>query len=216
MRKGLLLGMLLALVAVVSNPYLSRALSLDDVSNEARDSTKTLSSTIDKEARATKLTQEIEMKRAELEQRLADKRAAIQEKLSGKRAESCEKKQASINQILDNRVNAASRHFERFKAIQDKLVAFVETKDLAVENAAALELIMNDAQATARAAIDTAGGTDFACAETDAAAPGKIVTEQVSAQKQALKNYRTAIKDYAVAIKSSLAAANGEPSGAGQ
>lgn len=216
MKKSLLFGALLALVVVTGSPFASRALSLNDTSTEARNNEKQGSVLADRDERVSNMMQEVDAKRAEIEQRLAAKRAAIQEKLSGKRAESCEKKQASINQILDNRVSAASKHFDRFKAIQEKLVAFVETKALVVENAAALELIMNDAQASARAAIDAASATDFACTETDAAAPGKIVTEQVGAQKQALKNYRSAIKDYAVALKSSIAATKTETDGAGQ
>lgn len=216
MKKGLLFGALLALVVVTGSPFASQALSLNDTSTEARNHEKTAAVLEDREQRASKMTEEVEAKRAEIEQRLADKRAAIQEKLSGKRAEACEKKQAHINQILDNRVSAASKHFERFKSIQDKLETFVETKALVVENATALQLIMNDAQAAARAAIDAAAATDFACAETDATAPGKIVTEQVSAQKQALKTYRSAIKDYAVAVKSTLAAVKVESEGVSQ
>ena len=218
MVRRLLSAALLALMVVVASPFAPQSLSISDrsaearsIENEASESEKTENS-----EREAKMSEEVEVKRAEIEERLATKRAAIHEKLSGKRAEICEKKQATINRILDNRVSTASKHFERFKDIQDKLVAFVEAKGLAVENAAALELIMNDAQASAIAAIEAAGTTNFACTETDATAPGKIVTEQVGAQKHALKNYRSAIKDYVVAIKSSIAATKTDSDGVDQ
>lgn len=145
--------------------------------------------------------QEIETKRQTIEQKVAEKKAAIAEKLSGQRAERCAQKQDAINRVLDTRTSAAQRHFDKFKAIQDKLQAFVTDKELNVENASAMELIMNDKQASAQAAIDAVNAANFDCASADAAAPGRIVMEQIATAKQALKDYRTAIKDYAVAVR---------------
>lgn len=144
---------------------------------------------------------ELESRQRAIEDRINEKRAAINEKLSGARQERCESKQATINQILDNRSAAAQRHFDRFKNIQDKLVAFVAAKNLNVENASALELIMNDKQTAAQAAVTAVAGVDFVCKDADASSPGSIVMDEIIAAKQALKDYRDAIKDYAVAVR---------------
>jgi hypothetical protein len=200
MKKSLLLGATLAITAVISAPLMSAALLPNSATAEATaPQVKTAQITLEK-------TQEIQAKREALEQRLAEKRAAIGEKLSGERAETCEKKQDTINMILDQRVDSAQQHLDKLNAIYAKLAAFVTAKDLEVENASAFELIVNDKQTAAQAAVDAAKVTDFACTEADAAAPGKIVKDQMTAQKQALKDYRTAIKDYAVAIKSAAEA----------
>lgn len=216
MKKGLLFGALLALIAVVGSPVVSHALLLEETRDAVSDTVKTVTATVDRTARDAKAAEDVETKRTQIEQKISEKRAQIHEKLTGKRVEQCEKKQASINQILDNRVSAASKHLERFKAIQEKLVAFVDAKDLAVDNANALELIMDDMRSSAQAAIDAASTTDFSCDNADATAPGQIVTEQVSAQKQALVQYRDALKDYSAAVKTALIAAKTATEGADQ
>lgn len=145
---------------------------------------------------------ELDAKRQALEQRLAERRAAVTEKLSGERAELCKRKEQTINQTLDNRVDAAQRHFDKLKDIHGKLAAFVTEKELSVNNANALELILGEKQADAQATIDAVKALDFECTIADAHAPGAIVIDQMTEAKQALKDYRTAIKDYAVAIRS--------------
>lgn len=200
MRKNIFVSLVLAATLAVGIAQTSQALETETilqsvvsrVEGEVQSATDT----------ATERRQEIETKRQEIEQKVAEKKAAIAEKLSGKRAERCAQRQDTINRVLDTRTSAAQQHFAKFKAIQDKLQAFVTDKDLNVENASALELIMNDKQANAQAAIDAVGATDFDCASADATAPGAIVMDQIAAAKQALKDYRAAIKDYAVAIRS--------------
>lgn len=204
MKKSLVLSAALSAIFVIGSPFVSQGHSLEGTSSEATDTVKTVSSREDRPERAQKTADEVRIKRTEIEQKIAEKRAAIEEKLSGKRVETCAKKQATINRILDNRVSSAQTHLDRFKAIHEKLISFVDAKGLVVDNAMALEVIMDDAQIAAQAAIDAAAVTDFACADADAQAPGKIVTEQVSAQKLALQDYRTAIKDYASAVKNTV------------
>lgn len=214
MKKSLLFVTLLALVVVAGSPFVSQARPAEASVKESEHATTSTTTSVERDHRDDKMSEDIQAKRDEIEHRLTEKRAEIREKLSGKRAQSCEKKQATINQILDNRINAASSHLEHFKDIQNKLVAFVDRKNLAVDNASALEVIMNDAQAAAQATIDAAAATNFSCSDADAAAPGRIVTEQVSAQKQALMDYRSAIKDYAQAVKNAYAATAAKEEGA--
>jgi len=201
MKKSLLLGAAFAITAVISTPLMSEAL-LPDVGATVEaiaPQVKNAQTTLEKD-------QETQAKRDALQQKLAKKKAAIAEKLSGERAETCEKKQDKINRILDQRVDSAQKHLETFNAIRDKLAAFVVAKELNVENVSALEVIMNDKQTAAQAAVEAADQADFVCTDTDASAPGRIVKEQITTQKQALKEYRTAIKEYAVAVKSSAEA----------
>jgi hypothetical protein len=156
---------------------------------------------------------DIQIKREEIKQKITEKRAAIKEKLTDRRLGACQKKQTRINKILDNRVTSAERHLATFSKLQDRLMAFVVSKNLDVASSADLEAAMNDAKTTAQATIEATKETKFTCEGADATAPGKIVTEQVTAQKQALKSYLTAIKNYRVAIKGASTANKTEQSG---
>lgn len=206
MRKNIFVSLLLAATLTVGIAQTSQALETENIVQSAVSRVERTEGDVRGISdRAAEKRKEIEAKRLEIEQRIADRKAAIAEKLSGERAERCLERQDTINNILDNRTSAAQQHFDKFQAIQDKLVAFVADKELSVENANALEIIMDDKQTEAQAAIDAAGATNFDCMNTDANAPGKIVMEQVAAAKQALKGYRTAIKDYAVAVRTAAA-----------
>lgn len=207
MKKGIVFGLALAISAVMAPAPHAEAL----VTESLYDATNSLQGVVQGAENQVRLTtekleaqrqQEVETRRQAIESRITEKRAAITQKLSGASKERCESRQATINQILDKRTAAAQRHFDRFKNIQDKLVAFVEAKELNVENAAALELIMNDSQTAAQAAITAVSAVDFVCKDADAASPGSIVMDEIVAAKTALKNYRTAIKDYSVAVRS--------------
>lgn len=204
MIKGLVVGLMLATATVLSTSQTSHALHVVDgvtksILSRTQQAEEQVRSATDR--RADKQA-ELDAKRQAIEQRLAERRAAVTEKLSGERVMRCEKKEVTINQILDNRVDAAQRHFDKLKAIHEKLAAFVIEKELSVDNANALELILSEKQGDAQATIDAVKALDFECAITDAHAPGSIVIDQMTETKQALKDYRTAIKDYAVAIRS--------------
>lgn len=210
MKKHIMVGLLLCGAVTVSATQLTHALvGTADIAQAAEKTADNASSHVLSATDATeKSRQELDAKRKVIEDKIASKKAAIGEKLTGKRQEQCEKKEATINSILDTRASAAQQHFDKFKAIQDKLAAFVAEKSLNVENAKPLEIIMTDAAMEAEVAVTAVNGLDFACEETAASSPGAIVMEEVATAKQALKDYRTAIKDYAVAVK---AAATSEP-----
>lgn len=207
MKKTILVGLALTVAAVMGTSAQTQALHGTETPDH--NATSTADDTRREEVRTTDIASreaerrlELDAKRQALEQKVAERRAAIAEKLSGARAESCEKKQTAINRILDNRTDAAQRHYDRFKSIQDRLVSFVDSKELNVENASALEVIMEDKQVAAQGAIDAVTAAEFTCKDADARSPGTIIIDQIAAAKQALKEYRTAIKDYAVAVKS--------------
>lgn len=155
----------------------------------------------DKEAVAEIRRQEIEAKRLEIEQKNAAKRAAVTEKLSGKRAEQCEAKQEQINRMLDDRSEAAKRHYETFNTIQQRLSTYAESEKLDIEYDSALSIIIMEAEDKAKVAVENLEKTDFACATADANAPGAIIKEQVADVKNALNEYRSALRNYADAIK---------------
>lgn len=142
--------------------------------------------------------EEAELKRQEIEAKVAEKKAAITDKLSEKDAEKCEQRESTINSVLDNRVLAAEKHLENFKAIEDKLRLFVTEKNLDLDNSG---LYTSTLDTTAAEALGAINDIQFNCEEASAAAPGALVKERMSVAKQALKDYRTAIKDYAAAIK---------------
>jgi hypothetical protein len=202
MKKGLMVSLLVAVAAVVGSAQTSHALTLLD------DLTQTVAARVqgaeNQSDQAAEKQAELEARRQAIKQRITDRRAAVTEKLSGKRAEQCEQQEATINRVIDERANAAERHFTKFKAIQDKLATFVANKKLTIDNASAHELIIPGQEVAAQAAINELKAFDFECALADANTPGAIVTEQVAEVKQALKDYRTAIKDYAVAIRSAI------------
>lgn len=214
MIKGLVLGFLVAVTVIMGTSQTSQALhAVDGITQSlrvrAQQAEERVQSALD---RRTERQSELDAKRQAIEQRIAERRAAVTEKLSGERSERCEKKELTINQILDNRVAAAEKHFDKLKAIHGKLAAFVVDKELTVDNANALELILNEKQGDAQVAIDSVKALDFDCALADANAPGVIVTDQISETKQALKDYRTAIKDYAVAIRGAATSTSDESS----
>ncbi len=206
--KRPLLAILFAAAISVSGTSTTYAIhtstSITDVLNSTVSSVReqTTRTTNDNSAEDKKV--ELETRKQELEQKLADKRAAISQKLMGARAEKCQAKQVNINSMLDKRAESAQKHFDKFKAIQDRLVTLVNEKELDVENHGGLENIMTRLQIEAQAKITSLSTNNFDCGEADATAPGSIVKDQVTQAKQALKNYRDAIKDYAVAIKASV------------
>ena len=200
MKKFSIPIVLFAAALVVGLPLTSFAL-LGEITHSVRTTTEHVRGTVES-ARDAAMPEEVQVKRQEIQARIDAKRSAITDKLSGQRAETCEKKETTINQVLDNRSTAAERHFNTFKSIRDRLDAFVAEKQLNIDNAEALRNILNDSEGSALAAIENAKVTDFSCESTDAHSPGKIVTEQVAAQKEALKTYRTDLKNYAVAVKS--------------
>lgn len=205
MKKHILVAALLASAVTVGATHATGAVS--DVEALSKTDTATTQRTDSQNKEPTELAvinqEDVETKRQALEVKMAERKAAIIEKLSGKRKEKCQAREATINTILDNRVSAAQRYFDKFAAIQEKLVTFTEEKKLNVQNQAALELVMNDSASAAQAAIQAISSSDFACESAAAAAPGALVKDQIGTAKEALKAYRTAIKDYAVAIKSS-------------
>lgn len=212
MKKTLVLSAIFVSLVALTLPRGVNALSSDDpVQNVDSSTAQTVrggEKTAERASKVAEATVERTEKRDQIEQKMAEKHAAITEKLSGARAEKCSKKQDTINRILDTRIAAAQKHLERFSSIQDRLTDFVATKKLTIENGSALALIMDDKRTEAQASIDAIQTVDFSCNDADANAPGKIITEQISTTKSALKDYRTAIKDYAVVVKA--AATEGE------
>lgn len=206
MKKHLFVATLFTVAVTFSATHTTQALPVVDTV------AKTTNETVEKTTSAARAAsdvavtdkQDVQEKRQALEQKMAERKAAIAEKLSGQREEKCKQREATINSVLDNRVSAAERYFTKFQAIQKKLTTFATEKQLNIENAAALELVMNDSANTAQAALQAIQAIDFTCANASAAAPGALVKDQVVATKQALKDYRTAIKDYAAALKASV------------
>ena len=207
MKKGLVAGLLLASVTVTGLSQPTHALHGDDGLTQsllvrAQQAEENVQSATD---RKTQRQAELEAKRQAIEQKIADRRAAVMEKLTGERAERCNQKEVTINQILDDRATAAERHLGKLEAIHEKLAAFATEKELDVDNAGALELILTEKQGNAQAAVAAVKALDFDCAIADASAPGMIVKDQFTEAKQALKGYRDAIRDYAIAIRSAAA-----------
>ena len=204
MIKGLVVGLALATVTTLGTSQTTHALHpVDSLTESVRarlqQTKEHVQSAVDKKAEKQI---ELDAKRQAIEQRIADRRAAITEKLTGERADRCEKKEVAINQILDNRVITAEKYFDKLKSIHDKLDAFVTDKQLDVDNANALKLILDEKQDDAQATIEAAKALDFDCTIADAHAPGLIVVDEMTEAKQSLKDYRTALKDYAVAVRS--------------
>lgn len=201
------MSLFVAAAAVLCCGQTSQALSLvDDLTQTVAARVQGVEGQDNQAARAAEKQAEIEARRQAIKQRIIDRRAAITEKLSGARADQCEKQEADINRAIDDRANAAEKHLGKFKAIQDKLTAFVAEKGLVIENARAHELILPGQESKAQAVIAELKAFEFDCSLASATAPGAITTEQVSEVKQALKDYRTAIKDYALAIRNAAAA----------
>ncbi|MEO5499658.1 MAG: hypothetical protein ABIR46_04110 [Candidatus Saccharimonadales bacterium] len=203
-----MLAILLAVTIAIGGSNTTQA--LHDTTSLTNTLTSTISTVRDQTTRTTtdETTEqkrlELEARKQELEQKVTQKRAAISEKLMGARAERCMAKQDKINTMLDTRVTSAQKHFDTFKAIQDRLVLLVKENELDVENHGGLENLMDIFQTDAQASINNLGSTNFACEDADATAPGAIVKDQVSVAKKALKDYRDSIKNYAVAIKASI------------
>lgn len=208
--KRSLLAILLAITVVVSADTVTRALraplDIQSTSTVVARNQTTPAQTDDTTSEEKRL--ELEARKLELEKKLAEKRAAITTKLMGERADRCEKKQGTINSILDKRVLAAQKHFDTFKNIQEKLSVVVDDNAIVVENEVALQRVMNLLQAKTEGSIEALEGADFDCANADASAPGAIVKDQISIVKQDLKDYRDSIKDYAQSIKASVEAAS--------
>lgn len=189
----------------VATAPLAPSAFLDRVGQSTQHSIQQIRERAEKIRESANVPSEVETKRQEIEARIAERQNNVREKLSGRRATTCKEREARINQGLTKRVDAAQRHFDKFKSVQDKLLAYVADNQLTVRNGQALQIIMVESEIDARAAIEAARSSSFSCDATDARSPGKIVREQVAAQKEALKIYLASIKDYAAAVKAAVA-----------
>lgn len=197
----------------VATPPLTPSAFMEQARQSAKQSTQEIRDRAEKLRESANVPTEVQTKRQEIESRIAERQQNVREKLSGKRAATCKEREARINQSITKRIDAAERHFEKFKSVQDRLLAFVADNQISVQNEQALQIIMVESEIDARAAIDAARANTFNCEATDARAPGQIIREQVAAQKEALKTYLTSIKDYAAAAKTAAAQQNTKAGG---
>ena len=147
--------------------------------------------------------QEVAKHRAELRQKLQEMKAENKTRLDDARKKVCENRQEQINSIIKKRSEQATKQFEVFTKISDRVQEFVKTKNLTVENYDSLVAAINEKAAAAQAAIETNSGTTFDCATTSGDKPAQLPRTTIDAVRTALQEYRTAIKNLIVNVKAS-------------
>ena len=143
----------------------------------------------------------VEERKAEIKQRLETAKAERTEKLADRRLQACEKRQDRVNAIFDRATERNTKQLAVFQKIEERVKAFYATKNLNTEGYDAAVQNADDKEAAAVAAIEASETVTFDCTATDAAKPGSVIKEAMTARHAALKDYRTAIKDLILVVK---------------
>jgi hypothetical protein len=181
-------------VAVIMASGVSSVLAhAEDMTTNSEDSSAT---TRLSEAR----TQLVEQKREEQKQKVEAKQAEVKERLSTKRAELCKKRETAINKIVQNSHMRSEMVLTHLQQVEQRVKDFYTKKGLQLDNYDQLVAAMDDAEATASAAVDQLGQTEFSCDSDDATNPGAIAKDAVVAKHTAMDTYRDAIRAFIKAM----------------
>ena len=143
-------------------------------------------------------------RKAELETELREKKAAVKEKIKGKRLEACMKHESKINEVIDAAHSRGARVVERLSNVDTSVREFYAKKNLSLSNYDELTNAIDDAKASALAAVSVTDEQTFVCSDDDSTRPGGVISDAVKAQHSAVKEYRDSIRALIEAIRTNL------------
>lgn len=125
-------------------------------------------------------------------------------KLSEGKLMSCQKREASISNIMARVSDRSQKQLDLFSTIADKTEAFYVKRGVTLTNYAALVADVTTQKAAAQTTIDSVKATSvqFKCDGTDPKAVISSFKLQLKAEIAALKTYKTSVKNLIVGVKS--------------
>jgi hypothetical protein len=151
-------------------------------------------------------------RRETAEQLRQEKREAAQTKLEGAKLQACQKRQASINKILQRIAARGEKQLDVFTKISDRTQAFYETKGRTVDNYDELVAAADAKKAAAQSVVEDIKeqSVEFACDGSDPKGAAESFKAGLKLQIAALKEYKQAVKDLIVGVKSAQSTASSE------
>lgn len=143
-------------------------------------------------------------RRAELKEKIQALRAERKEKLVSKRLEICERRQARINQLTKKSSEIGQNRLEHIQNIEKRVLEFYKKMQLDIAEYESTLAVVDEKEAAALAALETAKSLTFDCDTVDGANPSGEIKLIHATKKQALTDYRDALKQLFQLIKTSV------------
>lgn len=208
-HKVIVTGFLITLL-VAPSVFAHEGHSHDDVTTQVSPSAPTSevdNQTGDSEtAEGTSLyKQRLEARRAELRQRLSDNSTQHRSKLEGRLLERCQKRQDTINNLIDKSATIGKKRLAHIQHIEDVVKKFYEKKQLSSDEYAAALVVVDEKEAAAVAALDVIAEREFDCTNLNAKNPSGEIKLAHQEKRQALNAYRKSVKDLIKVVKTAFA-----------
>lgn len=158
--------------------------------------------------------EEVQKRREEAKTKATDNREARQAKLINSRLKACQRREAVITKLMSNLADRGTRQIEVFDKIADRTQAYYQEKGLRLANYNSLVAEVDAKKNAAEAAVSSTKDTivEFDCEGEDPRGTAAEFKENLKAQHQAMKAYKTSVKNLIVGVKS----VQSEESGVGQ
>ena len=129
---------------------------------------------------------------------------AAKTRLKDTRLKACQNREKRITNLMNNMTDRASRQVMVFTRIAERTQNFYMEKGKTLSNYDALVADVYAKKAAAEAAIAKTGSTktEFSCTANDPKGVSATFKENVKAQTEAMKAYKTAVKNLIVGVKS--------------
>ena len=138
------------------------------------------------------------------ETRAEEKKQQVAAKLDENKKRVCEKRVTNITKIMKRMQTRGEKQLGVFTKIADRTKAFYEQKQRTVANYDDLVAAVDEKKLAAEQALAASSEaiTGFSCDSDDPVAAKDLFKSQVKDQITALKAYKTAVKDLIVGVKS--------------
>ena len=161
-------------------------------------------------AQSARAEEETKTQTTSQEKREAAEETATEKKEDGKnrlveaKLKVCQNREKAITNIMKRVGDRGQKQIDLFTKIAEKTEAFYVKKGKTLSNYDALVADVNAKKAIAQAAVDKtkASVVDFKCDGTDPKGAAASFKDNMKAQNEALKAYKTAVKNLIVGVKS--------------
>lgn len=133
-----------------------------------------------------------------------EKRTELQTRLTEARLKACQSREKAITNLMTRLSDRGQRKITLFSTIASRTETFYTNKGKSLSNYDALVADVNAKKATAQTAVDKTKATakEFNCNSTDPKGIIATFKNNLKAQNDALKAYKTAVKNLIVGVKS--------------
>jgi hypothetical protein len=125
-------------------------------------------------------------------------------KLADAKLKACQRRQATINNIMSRIADRGQKQLDLFSSIADKTETFYTDKGKTLSNYDALVADVAAKKTAAQAVVDTikSDSVTFKCDGTDPKGAAASFKDALKSEITALKNYKTSVKNLIVGVKS--------------